>query len=57
MDGALAEEIILLGEVMAAAHEQDVHLTGEEVSRALGLRGLSLPTNRPVPLAGRCPVD
>ena len=35
----LAEEIRLLGEVMAAALEYDVHLSDEEVARALGLKG------------------
>lgn len=58
LDDALAEEILLLGEVMVAALEHDGHFFDEEVSRALGLGGLSRPTNRPGgPLAGRGAVD
>jgi hypothetical protein len=36
-DRALAEEIVLLGELMAAAAGQDHHLSQEHVDEVLGL--------------------
>lgn len=37
-DRELAEEIILLGELMAAAAEQDRHLSQGQIDEALGVR-------------------
>ncbi|GAB3442959.1 hypothetical protein GCM10027517_20750 [Phycicoccus ginsengisoli] len=36
-DRALAEEIVLLGELMAAAAQEEQHLTQEQVDEVLGL--------------------
>ncbi|MFC8502825.1 hypothetical protein ACFUC1_10710 [Pedococcus sp. NPDC057267] len=41
-DRALAEEIVLLGELMAAAAEQGQHLSDAEVDEVLGV-------TRPIP--------